>query len=157
MGRTLLGTVLLWLVLSDAAQADQWALLVNGHAMHLRDTEDGYDNEANYGLGIQYDFTRGGRGRPFVFANGFQDSRKDPSYAVGGGYRVRLVEGTGYLDAGFAAMLMTRRDHRDGEPFPALLPLLSVGVGRVGLNALYVPELDSLVPLLFFQLRFVLD
>jgi len=152
MERAFLGAAL-GVVLCADVQAGQWAVLVNGHAMHLEETKKGSDNEDNYGLGIEYGFTSSGRLRPFLFANGFRDSNEDPSYAVGGGYRLRLIDRAIYLDGGFAAMLMTRHDYRDGDPFPALLPVVTIGVGAIGMNVLYAPDIGPTVPLIFFQLR----
>lgn len=156
MERAFLG-VLLWAALSTAACAGQFALLLNGHAMHLRESP-GFENEANYGMGLQYDFNRSGRTLPFGFVVGFQDSRRDPSYAAGGGYRWRLVERFIDLDLGITAMAMTRRSFNGGEPFPAVLPMAAVGVGRIAMNVLYVPDVHpDFVPVLFFQMRYAID
>lgn len=156
MERAFLGLLLL-LASSAAAYAGQFALLLNGHAMHLREVR-GYENEANYGLGFQYDFPGGGRTLPFGFVVGFQDSHRDPSYAAGGGYRWRLLDRFIDFDLGVTAMVMTRRTFNGGEPFPAVLPMAAVGIGRIAVNVLYVPDVHpSFVPVLFFQVRYAIN
>ncbi|MFA5531290.1 MAG: hypothetical protein WDA11_11550 [Thiohalomonadaceae bacterium] len=155
MERTFLG--IMFLLLASSAHAGQFALLLNGHAIHLREAP-GFENEANYGLGLQYDFRRNGRTLPFGFLVGFQDSHRDPSYAAGGGYRWRLVERFIDFDVGLTAMLMTRRTFNGGEPFPAILPMAMLGVGRVALNVLYVPDVHpEFVPVVFLQMRYAID
>ncbi|MGE0080861.1 MAG: hypothetical protein AB7U81_06145 [Thiohalomonadaceae bacterium] len=155
MERTFLGV--LFLLFASGVNAGQFALLLNGHAMHLRESP-GFENELNYGLGLQYDFRRRGRTLPFGFLVGFQDSHRDPSYAAGGGYRWRLIERFIDLDVGLTGMLMTRRTYNGGDPFPAILPMAMVGMGRVAMNVLYVPDVHpDFVPVLFFQMRFAID
>lgn len=155
MERTFLGILLL--LLTSGVQAGQFALLLNGHAMHLRKAP-GFENELNYGLGVQYDFPRRGRTLPFGFVLGFQDSHYDPSYAAGGGYRWRLIERFIDVDIGITGMVMTRRTYNGGNPFPAVLPMAMVGVGRIAMNVAFVPDVHpDFVPLLFFQMRVAVD
>lgn len=140
------------------AQADQWSLLINGKAVHLDDPGDDV-NESNWGAGVQYDFDMtAGQWVPFINASGFRDSNDNPTYYVGGGTARRFFlgkeKGSLHLDAGVVAFLMTREDYNDGDPFPAVLPMISFGTNRISLNVTYAPEVGPIdVAVLFFQLK----
>ena len=95
---------------------------------------------------------------PFINASGFKDSNGNPSYYVGGGIARRFFlgkeKGSLHLDAGVVAFLMTREDYNDGDPFPAVLPMISFGTNRIALNVTYAPEVGPIdVAVLFFQLK----
>ena len=141
------------------ASADQWSLLLNGKAIHLENPPGTNYNEKNWGAGVQYDFTStGGKWRPFLTASGFKDSNKNPSYYAGGGTMRRFAFGTDknslHLDAGMVVFAMTRRDFKNGNPFPGVLPVISLGTDRVALNITYIPKVDpKMIPLLFLQLK----
>ena len=144
------------------AHAEQWSLLVNGKAVHL-DEQAGVDyNEENWGGGLQYDFEMTTRKWvPFVNASFFKDSNNNPSYYVGGGAMRRFAfgkDGAMHLDAGVVAFVMVRKEFHDGDPFPGILPAVSVGTDRVALNVTYIPKVDpKMVPILFFQLKIGLN
>jgi len=141
------------------AQADQWSLLINGKAVHLDDPEDDFNDEGNWGAGVQYDFDMTAENWvPFFSASGFKDSDGNPSYYAGGGTARRFFigkeEGSLHLDAGFVAFLMVRKDYKDGDPFPAVLPLVSFGTDRIALNVTYAPKVGPIkVSVVFFQLK----
>jgi hypothetical protein len=144
-------------------QADQWSLLVNGKAWHLEKPAGTNYNEQNWGAGVQYDFKMtDSKWIPFVTASGFKDSNKNPSYYAGGGALRRFSFGeektSVHLDAGVVAFVMTRKDYKDGKPFPGLLPVVSFGTDRVALNITYIPKVDpKMVPIFFFQLKIGLN
>ena len=139
--------------------ADQWSLLLNGKAIHLENPPGTNYNEKNWGAGVQYDFTStDSKWRPFLTASGFKDSNKNPSYYAGGGTMRRFAFGTDknslHLDAGVVAFAMTRKDFKNGNPFPGVLPVISLGTDRVALNITYIPKVDpKMIPLLFLQLK----
>ena len=152
--------VLVFVVLGAApAQADQWSLLINGKAVHLDDPGDDVNDDGNWGAGVQYDFDiTAGKWVPFINASGFKDSNGNPSYYVGGGTAKRFFlgkdDGSLHLDAGVVAFLMTREDYNNGNPFPAVLPMVSFGTNRIALNVTYAPEVGPIdVAVLFFQLK----
>ena len=59
-----------------------------------------------------------------------------------------------HLDAGVVVFAMTRRDFKNGNPFPGVPPVISLGTDRVALNITYIPKVDpKLIPLLFLQLK----
>ena len=106
-------------------------------------------------------------------ANGFRDSTNHMSYMAGAGIHRRIFETDRlsgfYIYAGLNAFLMSRDDVNDGKPFPGVLPNISVGTEKVGLNLTYVPGkaidemadanfLDpSLSGILFLQVKIRLD
>lgn len=144
------------------ANAGDLSVLLNGKAIHL-DTQPGVTyNEKNWGLGFQYDMSTGEeKWVPFVTASGFKDSNENMSYYAGGGYvyRHKFEWGTTpmHFDAGAVAFLMTRKGFKNGDPFPGILPALSLGTPRFSVNMTYIPKVDpKMVPILFFQLKITL-
>ena len=117
---------------SAPARADQWSLLINGKAIHLEELHGSDLNEDNWGAGVQYDFDMTkGKWVPFISASGFKDSNGNPSYYTGGGTVRRFSFGeeknSVHLDAGVVAFLMIRKDFMNGDPFPGVLPVISLG------------------------------
>jgi len=142
-----------------AAQGGELGLLVNGHAMHLDDRR-GSENEANYGLGLQYDQPWRDQWLWFAFSSGFQSSQNAPAYNFGSGMRRRFhVSGPArlHMDFGAAAMVIAHDGYHKGGPVPALLPVASLGWSHFALNAAYVPPInDQVVPLVFLQFMYSL-
>lgn len=146
--------------LLPSAHAGDLSLLLNGKAIHLDEPPGSDLNEANWGLGLQYEWSEKGRDWiPYVTASGFIDSVNNPSFYAGGGYLRRWqLNKTWHADAGWIAFLMTRQDFNDGQPFPGILPVFSFGTDHIALNATYIPKVDpKMVSLLFFQLKIKLS
>jgi hypothetical protein len=154
---------LLCALIAFPVRAGQLSLLINGKAVHLEEKRGTDYNEENWGAGLQYDFNMTeGKWVPFVSASGFKDSNENPSYYAGGGTMRRFSfgekEGAFHVDAGLVAFLMVRKDYKDGNPFPGVLPVVSVGTDRLALNVTYIPKVDpKMVPIVFFQLRIGLN
>lgn len=147
-------------ILAAGAQADELNLLVNGKAHHFESRRGVPYNENNWGAGLQYDFTPATDSNwvPFLVASGFKDSNRNMSYFAGGGYLHRSNFTVGevpmHFDAGAVAFLMTRKNYKGGAPFPAILPVVSVGTDRVAVNISYVPKIEpKSSDLLFFHLK----
>jgi antimicrobial peptide resistance and lipid A acylation protein PagP len=146
-----------------SAHADELGLVLNGRAIHLDPPKK--LNEANWGLGLEYNYTKRAGWVPFLTASGFKDSNDNPSYYAGGGIKKRFTLSRGaygtYVDAGAVAFLMTRENYQNNQPFPGILPVLSVGMNRLALNVTYVPDMPEirakLQPLVFFQLAYFVD
>jgi hypothetical protein len=137
------------------AVADELSLLVNGKAIHINTPPGRNLNEKNWGLGLQYDWDRkDSKWIPFATASGFIDSNHNPSYYAGGGALRRFQFGGMHADVGAIGFLMTRKDFKHDQPFPGVLPVLSVGTQSVSLNMTYIPKVEpKAVPLWFFQLK----
>jgi len=150
-------------LMSAPAQADQWSLLLNGKAIHLEESPGVEYNEDNWGAGVQYDFNMTERKWvPFITASGFKDSNENMSYYAGGGTVRRFSFGDDkgglHLDAGLVAFLMVRKDFKNDDPFPGVLPVVSFGTDRVALNVTYIPKVDpKMVPIVFFPLKIGLN
>ena len=146
--------LLSWLMASFAS-AGELSLLLNGKAFHFDKVDGESLNEANWGVGLQYDYDRNGRKwAPFLMASGFIDSMDNPSYHAGGGYMRRWnLNNSWHADAGLVGFVMTRRNYKNGQPFLGALPAFSLGTDRVALNMTYVPAvMPKMLALVFFQL-----
>ena len=116
--------------------------VINGKSYHI---DSSYDwNEDNVGLGIEYELEQKSAWKKVIMANGFRDSADGISYMAGAGLHRRLYETDKlagfYVYAGLNAFVMTREDVNGGDPFPGLLPSLSLGNSKMGFNLTYLPK-----------------
>ncbi|MEL7186581.1 MAG: hypothetical protein AAFN50_09135 [Pseudomonadota bacterium] len=135
-------TAVLFALAAPNANAESIYAIFNGKSYHI---DSSYDwNEQNTGLGIEYEFSQKGAWKKVAMANGFRDSMNEMSYMAGFGLHRRIYETERfaglYVYAGLNAFLMTRDDFNNGRPFPGILPSLSVGNQRFGLNLTYLPS-----------------
>ena len=142
--------------------AGELHFVLNGKSIHLN-KKPGYKlNEINLGAGFQYEFNNVNKyWVPFLNAGGFSDSYEKPSYYVGGGisrrYRLPGKSLGLHLDAGLTGFVMTKADVNDNNPFPGILPMVSIGNKNVSLNITYVPAINDTelsTDLWFMQLKF---
>jgi len=134
--------------------------VLNGRSIHLSAKEP--LNEANWGAGLEYQYTTGDNWVPFLTVSGFRDSNENMSYYAGGGMKRRFQLGSQpnqfYVDAGAVLFLMTREDFRSNRPFPGILPVISLGMRNFALNITYVPDIrEPMQELVFFQFVYFLD
>jgi hypothetical protein len=131
-----------WTAGHSSALANDWNVVLNGRAVHINASENW--NEQNWGLGFEREFATQSRWVPLVVGSGFRDSSNDMSYMAGGGIKRRFTmpELTGdlYVDLGLVGFMMTRRDFNNNQPFPGVLPVVSVGNSRMAVNVTYMPE-----------------
>ena len=128
--------------LSEPARAQDWSLILNGKSVHVNSSRDW--NEQNWGLGLEREFEAHARWVKVAVVNGFKDSQDEMSYMAGGGIKRRfrldsLSDGL-FLDVGVIGFLMTRQDVNNNDPFPGLLPAMTIGTRRVALNVTYLSE-----------------
>ena len=133
--------------------AGELKVVVNGKAIHL---DEGEYNEENWGLGLEYDFNPKSDWIKFVNASWFKDSNYNTSRYAGVGikrrYRLDNSDDGWFFDAGAIAFLMTRKDYKNNDPFPGILPFVAVGNGPVTLNLTYIPSVSPKYrELLYFQ------
>lgn len=143
----------LFIGFAASSPADELHVVVNGKAIHL---DEGDYNEKNWGLGVEYTFTPKDNWITFINASYFKDSNYNTSKYVGGGmkrrYRLDNDEDGWFADLGAIAFLMTRKDYKNNDPFPGILPFAAVGKGSVTLNMTYIPEVTPKhKDLLYFQ------
>ena len=115
--------------------------IVNGKSYHFNSSYDW--NEDNYGFGLEHEFEQTSPWKKVVMANGFRDSTDNMSYMAGAGLHRRIYEthklAGFYVYAGLNAFVMTR-DDTGGDPFPGILPSISVGNDKFGMNLTYLPR-----------------
>ena len=112
----------------SSALAGKTNAVVNGKSYHFNSSYQW--NENNYGFGLEHEFEQSSSWKKVVMANGFRDSTDNMSYMAGAGLHRRIVETEKldgfYVYAGLNAFVMSRED-TGGDPFPGILPSVSVG------------------------------
>ncbi|MDJ0711388.1 MAG: hypothetical protein QNJ14_13420 [Woeseiaceae bacterium] len=140
---TLLAAALLLVpLLPSTTHAGAANAVIFGKSYHLE--SDRNWNENNSGLGIEYVFGGGETWTAIAMMNGFRDSTDNMSYMVGAGLHRRLYQSEQlagfYVDVGLNAFFMTREDIDNNKPFPGILPSISLGTEKVGMNLTYIPR-----------------
>ena len=155
---------ILWLSLilifnAQSLRANELHFVLNGKSVHIEKKPNQTLNERNLGVGFQYEFQNFHKyWTPFINVGGFSDSYEKPSYYIGGGvfHRYKLPSqllGL-HFDAGLTGFMMTKADINDNEPFPGVLPIISIGNNMAALNITYVPKItDEGTDLWFMQLK----
>ena len=123
------------------ASAQKSHAIFNGRSYHL---DASYDwNEDNYGFGLEHEFEQKSAWKKVVMANGFRDSNDNMSWMAGVGLHRRIFETEKlagfYVYTGLNAFIMTRED-AGRDPFPGILPSVSVGNDKFGVNLTYLPR-----------------
>ena len=135
-------TFLVILPASPANANGRFNAIISGKSYHFNSTY--HWNEKNVGLGIEYELFSTSMWRTTLMANAFRDSTNNMSYMAGGGLHRRLFH-TDRLSglsiyAGLNAFAMTRDDVENSRPFPGILPSLTIGNDKLGLNLTYLPR-----------------
>jgi hypothetical protein len=127
---------------SEPARAQDWSVVLNGKSIHVDSNRDW--NEDNWGLGLEREFDARSRWVKVAVVNGFKDSQDEMSYMAGGGIKRRFVlhslSDELFVDVGVVGFVMTRQDVDNNDPFPGLLPAMTVGTRRVALNVTYLSK-----------------
>lgn len=97
----------------------------------------GLDNEVNPGLGFNYELFGDARGITFVQAGAYHDSGRNWTKFAGLGYQFK--QGKRWRIGG-ALAVMNSRTYNGGAAFVAMIPLITYDLGRVKLNAVYLPK-----------------
>jgi lipid IVA palmitoyltransferase len=124
------------------------ALLLSGYAYHGRSTYTADRisefNEKAWGLGVSKvlrDEKDNEQALQFLVLS---DSHKDPQINAVYSYQWTMPLGKNWeVGAGYTAGLFMRRDMFGGLPFPAALPLFSVGTRDTKLIGTYIPRLSA--------------
>lgn len=156
----ILTAILLLGLTATPASAGTLYAIANGTADHLGAAPGGAKlNERNSGIGFQYDFEPWHKHWiPFIAASEFKDSNWNLSTYAGGGILRRFILSERldqlHLDVGLVAFLMTRKDYRNNNPFPGVLPAVTFGTEHIAINATYIPKVQpKMVPLFYYQLK----
>lgn len=133
---------LLFTLTSSPALAGGISAVLNGKSHHFNSSYEW--NEDNVGFGLEYQFEQKSPWKRVVMANGFRDSTDGMSYMAGAGLHRRIFETDRFsgfhVYAGLNAFLMTRDDVNGNKPFPGVLPSVTVGNDKFGLNLTYLPR-----------------
>lgn len=147
----------LFLFSTPLVYAEELYAVINGKSVHL---DDGNYNEANWGLGFEYDLNQSKKSWiPFFGGSTFKDSNKDTSNYFGGGYKFRTPlssdKDSWRVDVGVMGFVMTRKDYNNNEPFLGALPFVSFGNAYAMINATYIPQVTQKgSDLFYFQFKF---
>jgi len=96
------------------------------------------DNEVNPGLGLHYEFSDTERGTTFAEIGAYQDSGSNSAKFAALGYQYKLAK---RWRIGGALAIVHSRTYNEGVAFVAMIPLITYDMGRVKLNATYLPKL----------------
>ena len=99
------------------------------------------DNEVNPGLGLHYEFSDTERGIAFAEIGAYQDSGANLAKFAGLGYQFKFAKRWKF---GGALAIVHSLTYNDGVTFLAMIPLITYDMGRVKLNATYLPKLGHL-------------
>ena len=102
------------------------------HRLHL-------DNEVNPGLGLHYELVNDARGITFAEAGAYRDSGENWAKFAGLGYQFKFGE---HWRVGGAVAVVYSRTYNDGTAFIGMIPLITYDLGRVKLNAVYLPKIE---------------
>ncbi|MDH5231962.1 MAG: hypothetical protein OEY38_18015 [Gammaproteobacteria bacterium] len=111
-------------------------------------------NERNKGFGLQLEKQNHAKIRNY-YVGYYLDSNAEDAYYFGSGRAHRfkpfnLIN----IDTGALFIGLSRKRVKNGLPFPAVLPYISMGWNRLALNASFIPGVgDITVPTLFFQAK----
>lgn len=133
----------------DIVENGAWDLYVSGHAHHSRSTYTekrlGKLNENTWGLGFGKTIRNEKGNEESLYALVIRDSNKNDQWSAGYAYQwIYPVAGSGLeVGAGISALLIRRHDWFDGVPFPAVLPVASIGIRQAKLMTTYVPRMST--------------
>jgi palmitoyl transferase len=103
-------------------------------------------NELTWGGGLGRSFRNERGNEEGVYLMGIRDSNNRPQWMAGYQYKwmFPLKSHAGVeVGAGLTALVIRRHDWYDGRPFPAVLPIASIGNRAAQLVATYVPHLSA--------------
>lgn len=133
---------------ADGPRELHWDIYLSGYAWHDRDTYTRKQlnkmNENTWGGGLGRTLRNPRGNDESVYAVAIRDSNKRPQFMAGYAYQwiFPVVSKKLEVGAGLTGLLISRQDWYGGRPFPAILPVASVGTPKAQLVATYVPQLS---------------
>lgn len=132
----------------DEPQLSGWDVYLSGYAYHDRNTYTekriNEINERAWGGGFGRTLRNDSGNDDSYYVMGIRDSNRRPQWM--GGYAHQWIFDPlphNEIGLGFSALLIKREDWFNGHPFPAVLPIASIGSRRVKLMTTYVPHLST--------------
>ncbi|GAB3537710.1 lipid IV(A) palmitoyltransferase PagP [Noviherbaspirillum agri] len=135
--------------LHDITEHGEWDVYLSGYSHHSRSTYEERRirklNEKAWGGGFGKTIRNAKGNDESLYGLVIRDSRENLQWSVGYAYQwVYPLFGSRFeAGAGISAMLIRREDWFDGVPFPALLPVASLGIKEAKLMATYVPRMST--------------
>jgi len=132
----------------NIARQGRWDITFTGYAYHDRGTYTDSQikalNDKAWGGGIGKVLRDASGNDESIYAMVFRDSSRHLQWSAGYAYQWMFpIASTGLeVGAGLTAALISRHDVFNRAPFPALLPLVSIGSQNVKLMATYVPPVS---------------
>jgi hypothetical protein len=134
----------------DTPSPKRWDVYLSGYAHHDRDTYSEAQlrrmNETTWGGGFGRTMRNERGNDESLYVMGMRDSIYRPQWTAGYVHqwifpvRSSNVE----IGGGFTALVMRRSDWCKGHPFPAVLPVASIGTRSARLIATYIPHIPAI-------------
>jgi palmitoyl transferase len=125
----------------------RWDVYLSGYAHHDRDTYSEAQlrklNETTWGGGFGRTIRNERGNDESVYIMAIRDSINRPQWTAGYIYQwiFPVKSGSVEVGGGLTALVMRRSDWCNGHPFPAVLPVASIGMRNAKLVATYVPRI----------------
>lgn len=135
--------------IGNIAEQASWDIYLSGYAYHGRETYNGNHlkklNEKAWGIGVGKTWRNAQNNDESLYAMVVEDSNSYPQWMAGYAYQwiYPITESGVEAGAGFTASVIRRADWFEGWPFPALLPIASIGTRNAKLFATYVPRIST--------------
>lgn len=145
----------------DNQQDGKYSLIVNGISKHF-DIGPTFSNtslnQANYGAGIEYDFSKSKENKISWILNvgEYKDSLNSNAFYIGGaGLYDIYSEKNFYIRGGLQVAGFYSPNYNLGNPFIAPMPALSIGSSNVGVNIVVIPKVPQFLDtgVVFMQLK----
>lgn len=133
---------------AQTPRAQHWDLYMSGYAYHDRDTYTRKQldkmNENTWGGGLGRTLRNASGNDESVYGVVIRDSNNRPQWMAGYAYQwmFPVVSKKLEVGVGLTGLVIRRHDWYGGRPFPAILPVASIGTPNAQLVATYVPHLS---------------
>ena len=134
---------------ADEPRDLHWDVYMSGYAYHDRETYTRKQlnkmNENTWGGGLGRTLRNARGNDESVYGVVIRDSNNRPQWMAGYAHQwmFPVVSKKFEVGAGLTALLVRRHDWYNGRPFPAVLPVASIGTRDAQLVATYVPHLSA--------------
>jgi palmitoyl transferase len=133
---------------ADGPRDLHWDVYMSGYAYHDRNTYTRKQlnkmNENTWGGGLGRTLRNSRGNDESLYGVVIRDSNNRPQWMAGYAYQwmFPVVSKKFEVGAGLTGLLIRRHDWYEGRPFPAILPVASIGTPNSQLVATYVPHLS---------------
>lgn len=134
---------------NDAPSSKRWDIYLSGYARHDRSTYSDQQlsklNETTWGGGLGRTVRNESGNDESMYLMGIRDSKYRPMWMAGYAYQWVFAAKSSNLEvsAGLTGAILRRNDWCNGHPFPAVLPVMSIGARSAKLIMTYIPPLPT--------------